>query len=59
MQLAGIDLAWRSNKNPTALAIGSLKDRELELTAIAKDLFGVEPIVTYLNNLQDLSVSEN
>ena len=46
MQLAGIDLAWRSNKNPTTLAIGSLKDRELELTAIAKDLFGVEPMVT-------------
>lgn len=55
MQLAGIDLAWQSNKNPTALAIGSLKDRELKLTAIAKDLFGIDPIVTYLNNLPDLS----
>ena len=54
MQLAGIDLAWRSNKNPTALAIGSLKGSELELTAIAKDLFGIAPIVTYLNNLPDL-----
>ena len=55
MQLAGIDLAWRSNKNPTALAIGSLKDRELGLTAIAKDLYGIDPIVTYLNNLPELS----
>ncbi len=55
MQLAGIDLAWRSNKNPTVLAIGSLKGSELELTAIAKDLLGIEPIVTYLNNLPDLS----
>ena len=55
MQLAGIDLAWRSNRNPTALAIGSLKDRELGLTAIAKDLFGIDPIVTYLNNLPELS----
>ena len=54
MQLAGIDLAWRSNKNPTALAIGSFKGGELELTAIAKGLFGVETIVTYLNNLPDL-----
>ena len=55
MQLAGIDLAWRSNKNPSALAIGSLKGCELGLTAIAKDLFGIDPIVTYLNSLPDLS----
>jgi len=54
MQLAGIDLAWRSNKNPSALAIGSLKGCELGLTAIATDLFGIDPIVTYLNSLPDL-----
>ena len=54
MQLAGIDLAWRSNKNPTALAIGLLNGRELKITAIAKDLFGIDPIVTYLNSLPDL-----
>ncbi len=54
MQLAGIDLAWRSNKNPTALAIGSLMGSELELTAVAKDLFGIARVVTYLNNLPDL-----
>lgn len=55
MQLAGIDLAWRSSKNPTALAIGTLKDSELKLTGIAKDLFGIAPIVTYLSSLSDLS----
>ena len=54
MQLAGIDLAWRSSKNPTALAIGSLENSELMLTEIVKDLFGIDPIVAYLSNLPDL-----
>lgn len=55
MQLAGIDLAWRSIKNPTALAVGSLTGGELVLTGVAKDLFGVSSIVGYLSNLNDLA----
>jgi predicted RNase H-like nuclease len=55
MKLAGIDLAWRSNKNPTALAVGSLTGTELVLTGVAKDLFGVAPIIDYLSNLHDLA----
>lgn len=54
MQLAGIDLAWRSHSNPTALAIGSLSDDELVLSDIAKDLFGIGPIVNYLGNFSAL-----
>ncbi len=54
MQLAGIDLAWRSDKNPTALAVGILADLELVLTDVAKDLFGIGPIVSYLGNLPEL-----
>lgn len=55
MQLAGIDLAWHSCKNPTALAVGSLRDRVLTLENIAGDLFGVDAIATYLSELPDLS----
>lgn len=55
MQLAGIDLAWHSSKNPTALAVGSLRDRVLTLESIAGDLFGVDAIATYLSELPDLS----
>lgn len=55
MQLAGIDLAWHSSKNPTALAVGKLRDRVLTLENIASDLFGVDAIATYLSELPDLS----
>lgn len=55
MQLAGIDLAWHSSKNQTALAIGSLRDGVLTLGCIAGDLFGVDAIATYLSELHDLS----
>ena len=54
IQIAGIDLAWRTNKNPTALAIGSLKGGELKLNAIANDLYGIDSIVAYLNKLPNL-----
>jgi predicted RNase H-like nuclease len=42
MKLAGIDLAWRSDKNPTALAIGALNGHELVLMDVAKDLFAID-----------------
>lgn len=55
MQLAGIDLAWHSSKNPTALAVGSVSGSELALTNNASDLFGVDAIAAYLSGLPNLS----
>lgn len=55
MQLAGIDLAWHSSKNKTALAIGKLRDGVLTLGSIAGGLFGVDAIATCLSELPDLS----
>ena len=55
LQLIGIDLAWRSDTNPTALAVGSLADGELILTEVAKDLFGINAIVTYLGKLPNVA----
>jgi hypothetical protein len=34
MVLAGIDLAWQSNKNPTAIACGEITHNVLSLTTI-------------------------
>jgi predicted RNase H-like nuclease len=48
MQLAGIDLAWRSSKNPTALAVGWLAGRELDLEDVAKHLYGIGSILDHL-----------
>jgi predicted RNase H-like nuclease len=32
MRLAGVDLAWQGEKNPSAIAIGDLNSRILSLT---------------------------
>lgn len=54
MQLAGIDLAWRSSKNPTALAVGWLAGRELDLEDVAKHLYGIGSILDHLQKLPSL-----
>jgi predicted RNase H-like nuclease len=59
MQIAGIDLAWKSLKNPTALAIGVLKGGELTLQELVHDLFSVEAIESTLSrhpSLQGIAI---
>ena len=34
MLLAGIDLAWKINKNPTAIAFGRLEGKTLTVTGL-------------------------
>ena len=38
MRLAGIDLAWKSNRNTTAVAIGDLEGNSLRICRIEKKL---------------------
>ena len=52
--LAGIDLAWVSTRNPTAIAVGSLSGRTLVLQTLLTDLFGVEQIVSGLSAIKQL-----
>ena len=52
--LAGIDLAWVSTRNPTAIAVGSLSGRTLVLQTLLTDLFGVEQIVSGLSAIRQL-----
>lgn len=53
-QLAGVDLAWVSDSNPTAIAYGFLSNNQLIVNAINQDLFGVESILDSLGSTNDL-----
>lgn len=55
MQLVGIDLAWRSDANPTALAVGNLKGTELIVADMVTGLLGTHSIVNHLASLPDLN----
>jgi len=48
MVLAGIDLAWNSKTNPTALAVGKLQQGGLILVGVTQDLFSVEAVLDEL-----------
>lgn len=49
MTLAGVDLAWKSEKNPSALAQGVLSDGILSVTAIDKFVFGIDAVLEKLS----------
>ncbi|MCG7938766.1 MAG: DUF429 domain-containing protein [Candidatus Thiodiazotropha lotti] len=55
LQLLGVDLAWRSDRNPTALASGELVDGVLRLQTIEVALFPVNQLMKHLSGLEGLS----
>lgn len=54
MILAGVDLAWQSNKNPTAIAYGRLRDRALVVTSVDPVVYGIENVLSSLRNIDGL-----
>lgn len=48
MKLAGVDLAWQSEKNPTAIAYGHLKGRELSITSLEPAVYGIDRVFSSL-----------
>jgi len=44
LRLAGIDLAWKSENNPTAVAIGDLEDNRLRVERIEPNLHGLNEL---------------
>lgn len=54
MLIAGIDLAWKSQANPTALAVGKLYGRTLTLSALLANLYGVDAIMGGLAEFPDI-----
>lgn len=54
MKLAGIDLAWKSEKNTTAVSFGNLSGNILHLTKIYPALLGLENIKSVVQSEDEL-----
>jgi len=52
--LAGVDLAWQSTRNPTAIAFGSLEDSMLTLTDVKEKIFTAATVLSELNSAEQL-----
>jgi len=54
MILAGVDLAWQSEKNPSAISCGKLEDRSLTVDEIDSAVWGIDSIFERLNDIDGL-----
>lgn len=57
MVLAGVDLAWHSEKNPTAIAFGNLSKDVLTLSAVDLTVKGIDAVFNKLNSVDLQGVS--
>ncbi len=55
MKLAGIDLAWNGEKNPSAIAVGCLINNELSLQILEPKVLGLSAILDLITNQKGLS----
>ncbi|WP_230090672.1 DUF429 domain-containing protein [Pseudoalteromonas rubra] len=55
MKLMGLDLAWHSEKNPSAAAIGQLERGVLSLEALESTLFGITDVMAFIANEPSLT----
>ena len=55
IKLAGVDLAWRSEKIPTAIAIGSCDSSELSIERVIPAIFGIKDVLSELKETNDLT----
>lgn len=55
MKLAGIDLAWHGDKNPSAIAIGTLSGSDLILDLLDPDILGMSNILEVVANQKEIS----
>ena len=53
--LAGVDLAWQSANNPTAIAIGSLDSTGLTVSSVRPAVFGINAVLKALQEIDGLS----
>ncbi|MDX1587398.1 MAG: DUF429 domain-containing protein [Oleiphilaceae bacterium] len=54
VMLAGVDLAWQSTRNPTAIAFGALDGSFLSLLAVRESLYSHQALLTALQDQPDL-----
>jgi len=53
--LAGVDLAWRSANNPSAIAFGSLDSTGLNVISVCPAVFGIDAVLQVFHEIDDLS----
>jgi len=54
MVLAGVDLAWQSEKNSSAIAWGNIKDCTLTVDRIEPAVYGIDSVISMLNGIDGL-----
>ncbi|HIG64362.1 MAG TPA: hypothetical protein EYQ43_02065 [Methyloprofundus sp.] len=54
MVLAGIDLAWQSNKNLIAIACGDIAHNVLSVTSIYSAVYGIQSVLAVINAIDEL-----
>lgn len=55
MKFAGIDLAWKGDVHPSAIAVGSLNQNELILEEIEPSIIGLNAIMDFIRSHDDLN----
>ena len=53
-RIAGVDLAWRSQKNPSGVCIGKISDDVVRVTEIYSAMYGVAKVLEVLLEASDL-----
>lgn len=54
MIIAGVDLAWQSENNPTAIAYGNIADNVLTVCMIESAVYGIDSVFGMLNSIDGL-----
>lgn len=52
--LAGVDLAWQGEKNPSAIAYGNLEGTALTVTKVDPAIYGIDAVLNKLLGVPDL-----
>jgi len=54
VKVAGVDLAWQSERNPTAIAAGSLRGTNLKIDSIYEQLYSANAVLEALTDIPQL-----
>lgn len=55
MRIIGIDLAWQTEKNSSALAVGRLDRQQLHIESLVNTITGVDNILHFIEQQQDVA----
>lgn len=55
MRLAGIDLAWNGDSNPSAIAVGLICERQLVLESLEPQMVGLNSIIDFLSTQNEIN----